>query len=194
MRPLPAELVTHYQGDNPDLIFLVELDWPGGTVYVHSGIGELRIGGYTWLGVGSLGGIGEIKDDDELGRSELPLELSGFDEDLLNESFQRDAVGRSGMVYAAVRDSDGQPLEASMTPLFAGYINDVGSSLGYTNVISVMLATATADPRRKLSGRYTDESHRREYPDDYFYRYAAQTADRPIFWGSQRDAVPYREH
>ena len=191
MRPLPAELVQNYQSEHPNLIFLVELDWPGGTVYAHSGIGELLIKGQVWLGVGSLGGIGRAKDDDELGRSELELELSGFDEDLLNESFRRDAVGRSGVVYAAVRDEDGQPLEASLTPLFAGFINDVASSLGHTNVIAVQLATATADPRRRQPGRYTDESHRRDYPDDHLYRFAAQTADRPIYWGSKRDATPY---
>ncbi|KEQ19166.1 hypothetical protein [Endozoicomonas numazuensis] len=192
MRTLPPELISAFQSPQPNIIFLVELDWPGGVVRVHSGIGELRISGRVWLGMGSLGGIGQISDDDELGRSELPLELSGFEEDLLRESFRRDSVGREGVVYAAARDGSGLPIEASFTPMFAGYISDVGTTLGDSNTISVELATDTADPRRKRPGRYTDESHRREYPGDQFYKWSAKTADRPIYWGSKRDAYPYK--
>ena len=192
MRPLPAELIRHYQSDNPNLIFLVELDWPSGTVRAHTGIGDLRINGEIWSGVGGLGGIGEFNDDDELGRSELPLEISVMDEALMAEAFRRDAIGREGMVYAAARDESGLPVEASFTPMFAGYISDVGTQIGDDNRISVVLATDTADPRRKRPGRYTDESHRREYPDDHIYKWAAKTADRPLHWGSKRDAIPYR--
>ena len=193
MRPLPAELIRHYQSQNPNLIFLVELDWPSGVVRAHTGIGDLKINNQIWQGVGSLGAIGEISDDDELGRSELPLEISGFDEDQLNESFRRDAVGREGLLYAAVRDGSGLPVEASFTPMFAGYISDVSTTLGNNNRIAVVLATDTADPRRKRPGRYTDESHRREFPGDEFYKWAAKTADRPIYWGSKRDALPYKK-
>lgn len=192
MRPLPAELINHYQSANPNLIFLVELDWPSGAVRAHTGIGELKLNNKLWQGVGSLGGIGEVTDDDELGRSELPLSMSVFDDTLLQESFRRDAVGREGMFYAAVRDASGQPIEASLTPMFAGYISDVGTTLGDNNKISVVLATDTADPRRKRPGRYTDESHRREFPGDEVYKWAAKTADRPMHWGSKRDAVPYK--
>ena len=192
MRPLPAELIRHYQSENPNLIFLAELNWPAGVVRAHTGIGELKINNHIWLGVGGLGGIGEFSDDDELGRSELPLELSGFDKDLLSEAFKRDAIGRPGQVYAAVRDDYGQPVEASFTPMFAGFIGDVAISQGNNNSITVTLVTDTADPRRKRPGRYTDESHRREYPGDEFYKWSAQTADRPIYWGSKRVAYPYK--
>lgn len=192
MRSLPAELISQYQSDNPNLIFLMELDWPGGQVRAHTGIGELKIGGRLWQGIGNLGGMGTLSDNDELGRSELPLELSVFDRTLLNEGLRRDAVGRDGVVYAAVRDNAGQPLEASFTPLFAGYISDVATTLGQNSRIRVVLATDTADPRRRRPGRYTDDSHRREFPGDEFYRWTARTADRPIYWGSQRDAIPYK--
>lgn len=192
MRSLPAELISHYQSAEPNLIFLVELDWPSGVVRAHTGIGDLKINGQLWEGIGNLGGIGEISDDDELGRSELPLEMSVMDEALLGESFRRDAVGREGMVYAAVRDSYGQPVEASFTPMFAGYISDVSTVLGDNNKITVVLATDTADPRRKRPGRYTNESHQREHTGDEIYKWAAKTADRPIHWGSKRDAYPYK--
>ncbi len=192
MRTLPAELVEHYQGDNPNLVFLVELAWPSGTVRVHSGIGDLVVNDRLYKGVGSLGGLGDVQDNVELGRSELAVELSGFDSDLLHESLRRDAVGRPGIVYAAVRDGDGQPIAASVAPLFAGYIGDVGSTLGERNTITVVLATDTANPRQKRPGRYTDESHRREFAGDGFYKWSAKTAERAIYWGSRRNAVPYK--
>lgn len=192
MRPLPAELIEHYQLDAPNLIYLVKLEWPSGTVRAHTGIGDLMMAGETWTGVGNLGGISDVTDDYELGRSEITVELSGFDRDLLRESFRRDAVGRTGIVYAAVRDAQGVPIEASLTPLFAGYMADIPVTLGDANKISVTLATDTAEPSRKTPGRYTDESHRRLYPGDHFYRWSAKTSDRPIYWGNKRDAIEYK--
>ena len=192
MRTLPPELIASFQRENPSVLFLIELDWPSGSVRMHTGIGEVKLNGRVWKGVGNLGALGDLKDNDELSRSELPIELSVLDEALLAEAFRRDAVGREGVVYAAARDDQGVPIEASFTPMFAGFISDVGTQLGKHNRIRVMLTTDTADPRRKRPGRYTDESHRREYPKDHMYRWAAQTADRPIHWGSKRDAVPYR--
>ena len=192
MRQLPAALIEHYKSATPNLIFLVELHWSSGIIRAHSGIGELSIGGKVYSGVGNLGNLGAVKDDDELGRSELTVELSGFDADLLRESLRRDAVGRSGMVYAAVRDAQGMPIESSLTPLYAGFIADVSSSLGDSSAISVTIATDSADPRRKRPARYTDESHRREYPQDHFYRWSAKTADRAIYWGGKRNAVSYK--
>ena len=192
MRPLPAELIEHYQLDTPNLIYLVKLEWPSGTVRAHTGIGDLVMAGATWAGVGNLGGISDVTDDHELGRSEITVELSGFNQDLLRESFRRDAVGRTGIVYAAVRDADGVPVEASLTPLFAGYISDIPVTLGDANRINVTLSTDTAEPARKNPGRYTDESHRRQYPGDHFYRWSAKTSDRPIYWGNKRDAIKYK--
>ena len=192
MRTFPQALIEGYQADAPNLLFLVELDWPSGKVRVHSGIGEIKINQLIWQGVGNLGRLGTFADNTELGRSELGLEISVFDPSLLAEAFRRDAVGREGMIYTAVRDDKGQPIEASFTPMFAGYINDVNTVLGNNNAIKVTLATDTSDPRRKRPGRYTDESHRREYPDDHFYRWATKTVDRPIYWGGKRDAYPYK--
>ena len=192
MRVLPPELIRAWQSPSAKLIFLVELDWPSGPVYAWTGIGELKVHGHVWQGVGDLGDIGEISDDAELARSELSLALSVFNTDLLNESFRRDAVGRSGVVYAGCCDDDWQPVEASITPMFAGFIGDVGTKLGDTNSISVVLVTDTADPRRKRPGRYTDASHRREFPRDGFYKRAAETSSRPIYFGSKKDAYPYK--
>ena len=36
--------------------------------------------------------------------------------------------------------------------------------------------------------RNTDESHRRLHPDDRFFRYQNEMADRSIYWGSKKDA------
>ena len=50
---------------------------------------------------------------------------------------------------------------------------------------------AHEDWQKGLNLRNTDENHRRIHPNDRFFRYQNQMADRSIYWGSKKDAPSF---
>ncbi|MNI79350.1 hypothetical protein D3C73_1358020 [compost metagenome] len=95
-------------------------------------------------------------------------------------------VDRMAWLYLVVMGPDGAPLNACLQ--FKGRIAQTPVKAGRTNTIQLTISNIFEDWLRGLNLRNTNESHRRLYPDDHFFRYQDEMADKSIFWGSKRDA------
>jgi len=61
-RTLPTGYATATEATVFGPVFLVELDWPDGMVWLWNGYGPLSWDSKTWAGTGELGRIGEIRE------------------------------------------------------------------------------------------------------------------------------------
>ncbi|KLD61786.1 hypothetical protein, partial [Luteibacter rhizovicinus] len=153
---------------------------------VHTGTGVVIINGQTFLGVGTLGDVGSITEENSTSSSTMSMALSGLDMSLVGETLNKEVIGCSVICYIAAMNESGT-ISASNV-LFEGFITDTSLQAGQQNALSYVVANVFERWQQGLPDRYTDESQQRLHPGDRFFRYVAQMAERSIYWGSKKDA------
>ena len=151
-------------------IWLVEIDWPTGTVRAHSGVGTIRFDGADWYGVGNFGQIGLPDESSGLAAFPASFELVGLPDDLslyLNQNVR----DRSVNVYCAITaDRNGTRIIGEPIELWNGYADAMvfhASTTGYGIEYGLRLE-ARGGPcvRATASVYHTDEDQSRRHPGD----------------------------
>ena len=187
---LAPELVAAMDQRVVEPVYFVFVDWPGGAVYVHTGLNEIVFNGHTWYGVGSLGAIGQVTDDGNIGSHTLPLSLSGIDPLTLSEISTRECIGRTVTAYVGMLDENGQLIGA--TQYFDGRISDTTITRYKDDSIAIQAVSKTSDWAKSRPDRYTHGSFIAKVPGDYFFQYVDQMAQRDINWGNNKGNIPLR--
>lgn len=95
-RGLPASYVTALTGGYWREVLFVSIALPSATLRVHSYVGDITWGGFTWSGVGTFGSIGILEEGEVVSPYALQLTLSHIDTSLapeiLNGTFTQSAV------------------------------------------------------------------------------------------------------
>lgn len=189
--PFSQAVVDIIATDSFYMIYAVELEFDDITLRLHTGIGDLSIGGNSYIGVGDIGRVNSSKEDDSgVSPLSVTLSLSGLNSDVLSGSIDG-ARGRSGTLYFVVADTDGNE---AVDVLFNGRMDAAKISYGGNNgdnAISVTLVDELAEWSRAGVKRWTDESHKSRYSGDRFFYAMAQLADSPIYWGYKKDAPAF---
>jgi len=167
-------------------LYALKLDLVSGISRIHSGLGPLVIGGEVYHGVGAMGSVNPQKEQLSTSPTKLNATLTGLDNSMLAEVMRERIVGRMAWLYLVVLCPDGAPLNACLQ--FKGKIAQTPVKAGNTNQIQLTISNIFEDWQKGLNRRNTDESHRRLFPSDHFYRYQNEMADRAIYWGSKKDA------
>ena len=186
---LDPDVIAALNQPHVSALYALKLDLVSGISRVHSGLGPLVIGGETYYGVGSMGSVGPQKEQLSTSPTKLTVALGGLDDSMLAEVMRERIVDRMAWLFLVVIGPDGVPLNASLQ--FKGRIAQTPIKAGKTNTIQLTISNIFEDWQKGLSMRNTDESHRRLHPDDRFFRYQNQMADRSIFWGSKKDAPSF---
>lgn len=71
-RNTPSALLAAFSGASFHPILLVDIEWPGGRVRAHSGVGTINWSGSNWLGVGEFGNV-NLPEETSSG---VPMEFS----------------------------------------------------------------------------------------------------------------------
>lgn len=183
---LDPEVMAALNQPHVSALYALKLDLVSGISRIHSGLGELVIGGETYYGVGSMGAVSPQKEQLSTSPTKLNVSLSGLDDSMLAEVMRERIVDRMAWLYLVVMSPDGTPLNACLQ--FKGRIAQTPVKAGKTNTIQLTISNIFEDWQKGLTMRNTDESHRRLHPDDRFFRYQNEMADRSIYWGSKKDA------
>ncbi|MFQ2372838.1 hypothetical protein ACK306_14720 [Aeromonas caviae] len=183
---LDPDVIAALNQPHVSALYALKLDLVSGVSRVHSGLGPLVIGGETYYGVGSMGSVGPQKEQLSTSPTKLTVALGGLDDSMLAEVMRERIVDRMAWLFLVVIGPDGVPLNASLQ--FKGRIAQTPINAGKTNTIQLTISNIFEDWQKGLNLRCTDESHRRLYPNDRFFRYQNEMADKSIFWGSKKDA------
>lgn len=190
INPFSQTVAQAMLSDHVNLVLAAELDFPSGITRVHSGTGMLQLGNNYFTGVAGLGEVGQVKEENNTSPSQLNLTLGGLDHNMIGTVLNENCVGRAASLYVGVLDNDANVVDYDL--LFRGKLRNTALMAGSTGTISITLSNIFEDWSRGKSWRYTDESQRQLNAGDRIFRYVPQMADRSIYWGSKKDAPPFR--
>ncbi len=178
-RTLSSAFKSTVTGPHYDWFFLVEMQLLGGTLRLASLDFDLQWNGQTWTGLRGLGTIAPIEESPgEV--TGLSFQLSGVTEAHIASMLGEPIQGRTAIVRIAVLDkSTSPPTVAVDSNVWQGLLDVQRFSEGSATV------TVTAENRlvewdRPRLLRYTDEDHKRAYPNDNFFKLVPQMEQRQI--------------
>jgi hypothetical protein len=186
------------RGVDPDLlaaiaapfhpVMLVQVDWPGGMVRVHSGLGDLTWNGHTWTGVGTKGevrlpqeGTGLAADDGLLRIGGLPDEIDAY--------LDADVRGRAVDVwFGATTVRAGTVLVSDPVQVFTGYVDGLSDETaveGKDLQRTINVSLGSGPPQRsRANAVHSYEDQIAAYPGDTGFRWAkaANAAAGTLVW------------
>lgn len=151
------------------IVTLVELDFVGGAVRAHDGIGNLSVDGTVFYGVGQCGGVEGIAEDTESTGKGMSLTLSGIPADMSPDVLAETGYqNRAATIYIGLLHKEtGEWIDAPEV-LWDGYMDymDIQSSDGQ---LRLTLHIEDELRREPALAYYTDEDQISRYAGDRFF-------------------------
>lgn len=167
-------------------VLMLQLDLDSGSVYMHTGVGEIPWNGQTWLGVGSMSNISGLVETADGGDGRITVGLSGIPiaamPDFVDEFTTEDTAGREWFLYIAKLDDDGV-IDGDASLLNSGLTGAVDMVDGDDSSVTLSLVTEAALMQSTLFYRMTDEDQQRLFPGDKFCEFMNDLGDE-IRWGT----------
>jgi hypothetical protein len=183
MRDLTVSVQNAISADQVSPILLFEGEFATSTVRVWSGYGNLSWNGYTWLGVGTFGGISSISETADIKASGVTVSLSGIPLDMISLTLSEVRQNKIGRVYMGFMNSSNaiisDPYLAFEGRLDIPAIQDDAESA----VITISYESRLIDLQKARELRYTDEEQKRLYPGDKGLEFVASLQEADIVWG-----------
>lgn len=87
MFPFSQRVIDIIAQGNFLAVMAVQLDFPDGMVFAHTGTGDLVIDGITYTGVGQFGEVGQAQESSNSGSPmSIDLTLNGLDSTIIQET------------------------------------------------------------------------------------------------------------
>lgn len=171
------------------VLYLVEMQFASGQLNITNWPVPITVGATTYIGVGSLGSVGQIKESEDGAVQTVDLELSQVSSTNLSlalgsvPNYQNKPV----RIYVAVTDAD---FNISGTPKmrFAGFMNTVKIKRdGNRGVITLSCSTGGYDVRRNpVALRINHAQHQVLHPGERGLEYVADLIGKPKPWLTKR--------
>jgi len=167
-------------------VHLLMLTFRSATRYVWSGVGELVWGGKTFLGVGSLGALGDVKESSEVRADGSSVMLSGIDPVDLAESLMDIRLGAPAVRWLGAVLPGTKTLIGTPYPLFVGQVDKPSVYTGPEKIaISLALESRMINHARASNRRLTlVDQHANGYPDDIGLGWVEILNDVALLWGA----------
>lgn len=189
-RPFSPELLSALAQSDVVAVILARIEYESGPALVHTGVGDLQIGGDLYVGVGSLGRISPIEADGDTSAKAVTLSLSGVDrENILIATTER-VVGRPVVLRLAVLDRGHRLLAADV--IFSGTVTEQRLTSGRRPEYVLTVGSWLEDWKKGLLDRYSDASQQRRHLGDAIFRYMTQVSEMTIRWGTTTTSERYR--
>jgi len=170
-------------------LYLVELDFASGTMYLTNWGVDVVVGAQTYTGLGSLGSVGSIKESEDGSSQAVDLELSQVNITLLALALGNvtEYQDRAARIYLALTDTS-LALSGSPVLRFAGVMDTVSVKRDNDSGKIVLRCTSGgADVRTNPAAlRLNDAQHQARYPGELFYQYTNDLIAKPKRWLSVR--------
>lgn len=181
-RAITGAATTASQAEIVRPVMLVYLDFASGAVYVNSADRTIVFGGNSYLGVGNLGQISDMREGAELQADGVSLQLTGVPPDLIALALTDHYQGRAAKVWLAFLDAS-YALIADPVLAFSGRIDTIDAEIGDTGTLTLSAESRLIDWERPRLRYYTDVDQQTQYPGDLGLQFVSQVADETIPWG-----------
>lgn len=181
MRSIHPDTLTALQQPIVRFLLLVRFHLDATTIAWNTGFSDLDFDGYTYLGTGNLGSIGNLNEVAEPKPNALNVTLSGVDPAVIAAFASEAVVNRPAVIHVAVVNEAlaviGEPFL-----LFAGKIDPADVSIGQEATVGFSIRSRLSDWERPLVSRYTHEDQQLRYPGDRGFEFVEQLAMAEIEW------------
>lgn len=180
-RNLPAPMVQSFTSNEVSPVVLLDLTLSGGVVaHVWSGVGTISYNGNSYIGVGSLGQVGDIKEGIEVRADGTSISLSGIDPNLLGECLADIQLGAPATISLGIV-SNGQ-ITASY-PICVGTVDKPNIPVSPTTMtITLAIENRMINLQRPTMRRYTSADQQYYYPTDIGFNWVEVLADIALIW------------
>lgn len=182
-RTLSTEMQSVATAELVRPIYLVDMEFSSGSIYLWSGMGDLTYNSNTYLGAGDLLSIGAIQETAELTANGATITLGGIKQSLLTLARDEPYQGRPLIIRLGAFDENGD-LIASPVILFSGFMDIMTiADSGDTSTITVTVENKLIAFQRTAVRRYTAEDQKIEHPTDKGFEFVAKIQEKEIIWG-----------
>ncbi len=180
-RNLTAPMIQGITAVNVSLCFLVDLTLTTGVTHIWSGVGSVSYNGNTYVGVGSLGSIGDITEGTDVKAQGTSIALSGIDPSLMADSLNDIQLAAPCTIWLAT--FSGGTITAAYQ-LYVGTVDRPVMPIGPKSMqISLALENMLLNLQRPNMRRYTSPDQRIYYPDDIGFHWVESLNDLALVWG-----------
>lgn len=164
-------------------IYLVDLEFASGSIYLWSGLGDLSFNSNTYIGAGDLLSIGAVQESTELTATGAQITLGGIKQSLLTLARDEPYQGRPLTIRLGAFDENGD-LIASPVIVFSGFMDVMTiSDSGETSTITVSAENKLIVFQKTAVRRYTAEDQKIEHPNDKGFEFVAKIQEKEVVWG-----------
>ena len=184
-RTIDSTLMAALSSSYVEIVHLVQLNFRSQTCYAWSGVGSLEWNGNTFLGIGSLGTLGDFKESTEVRADGTSVMLSGIDPVFLGEALTDIQLGASAYRWLGAVEPGTRTLIGTPYLLFSGQVDKPSIYTGPDKItINLALETRLINHARASNRRYTtNDQHANGYPDDTFFNWVESLNDIALRWG-----------
>jgi hypothetical protein len=205
-REIGTGIATALEANEIQPFFGVQLYLDSQPLYFWTGLGDLTIGGITYLGTGQFLSISEMEETAEIAAKGAVITLSGIPSNLISLAITEPYQGRICKIMFGAIDANREYLLAEdgsyilredsgriditsgeATPaveLFSGYIDRMDIDEGPdTSTIAISIESRLIDLERARIFRFTDQSQKSRHPNDRGLEFVEDLQDKQFNWG-----------
>ena len=183
-RSLESAMQSAVVADLVRPIVLVRCAFDSGALNLWTGIGNLTVGGVTYVGAGGLLSVGEMKESSDLAANGITITLEGVTSPLITKARDENYQGRELKVLLGATDASNGVI-ADPVVIFSGFMDTMTiNETGETASIAVTVENRLIEFEKTRVRRYTAEDQRIDFPDDRGLEFVAELAEREIMWGN----------
>jgi hypothetical protein len=175
---------TAVSSDIVGAAYMVYLESRSQDLYLTSLPYDVSFEGNSFIGVGSLGKIGEIKEGSDIQSYSLSMELTGIPSGMISEAMDADMQGLTCKVWLAVIASD-MSIIGNPTLMFRGKTDTMEIKIGESATITLQAESRLVDWERPRTELYTDATQKKKWPDDKGLEFVDATSKVEIIWGQR---------
>jgi hypothetical protein len=175
------------------MVTLIELDFVGGVVRAHDGLGNLTYSGNTYYGVGGYAGVDAVSEDIEVSPKGLILILTGIPGDMSPDILAETGYqNRRCTLYIGLLNKDTMAWIDTPEILWEGFMDYMELS-GSEGQLKISLHVEDELRREPPMAWYTDEDQQARYSGDRFFSDLSNVQSYRATWGQAQvlAAAPY---
>ena len=182
-RTLSAAMQAVATADVVNPLYLLDMEFSSGSLYLWTGSGDLAFGSNTYVGVGDLLSIGSVQESADLTANGATVSLSGVKTSLLNLARDEPYQGRPLTIRLGAFDDNGDII-ATPVIMFSGFMDVMTiSDSGDTSAITVTAENKLIAFQKTAVRRYTAEDQKIDHPSDKGFEFVTAIQQLQIFWG-----------